>query len=124
LLAGSPHEVHEEESMADHQEHLEKIRSYDSEADEAVVKKLYSRLRLSMQNRDAQTVACSDKAELEHIRDGFCKKTLDLGEGHSDEEIMKVLQGVCQTMSGDGGRKSRMTFYYLVAKETNTLDRI
>ncbi|MCQ8186303.1 DUF2853 family protein [Parvularcula maris] len=110
--------------MADHQEHLDKIRSYDSGADEEVVKKLWSRLRLSMQNRDAQTVACSDKAELEHIRDGYCKKTLDLGDKHSDEEIMGVLQNVCQTMSGDGGRKSRMTFYYLVAKETGTLEKI
>jgi hypothetical protein len=110
--------------MADHQEHLDKIRSYDAGADEEVVKKLYARLRLSMQNRDAQTVACSDKAELEHIRDGYCKKTLGLGEKHSDEEIMQVPEGVCQTMSGDGGRKSRMPFYYLVAKETGTLDQI
>jgi hypothetical protein len=110
--------------MAGHEEYLDMIRKYDSGADEDVVKKLYGRLRLSISNRDASMVACSDRSELETIRDGFCKKTLELGGQHSDEEIMSVLEGVCQDMSADGGRKHRMAFYYLVAKKTGTLGRV
>lgn len=110
--------------MADHQEYLEKVRKYDPGADEEHVKKLYNRLRLTISNRDAATVACSDKAELETVRDGFCKKTLGLDGAHSDDQIMGVLQQVCQDMSADGGNKHRIPFYYLVAKHTNTLDKL
>ena len=108
--------------MSGHEEFLEKVRAYDAGADEEVVKKLYSRLRLAISNRDAATVACSDKAELETIRDGFCKKTLELS--HSDDEIMGVLEKVCEEMKGDGGNKHRIPFYYLVAKHTSTLDKL
>ncbi|MEE4208587.1 MAG: DUF2853 family protein [Parvularcula sp.] len=110
--------------MAGHEEYLDMIRKYDSGADEEVVKKLHARLRLAISGRDAATVACSDKAELETVRDGFCKKTLGLDEQHSDDAIMNVLRGVCETMSAEGGRKHRMPFYYLVAKETGTLGKI
>ena len=110
--------------MAGHEEFLEKIRSYDAGADEEVVKKLYNRLRLSIQNRDAATVACSQKSELETIRDGFCKKTLGLDAKHSDDEIMGVLEKVCDEMSGDGSQKHRVPYYYLVAKHTGTLDKL
>ncbi|GGY47212.1 DUF2853 family protein [Parvularcula lutaonensis] len=110
--------------MAGHEEYLEKVRKYDAGADEEHVKKLYNRLRLTISNRDAATVACSDKSELETIRDGFCKKTLGLDAKHSDDEIMDVLKKVCEEMSGDGGNKHRIPFYYLVAKHTNTLDKL
>ena len=108
--------------MAAFEEHLAYIHKYDSGADEAVAKKLYNRLRLTLSNRDAATVACSDKSELETVRDGFCKKTLGLDAQHSDDEIMGVLKNVCQEMSADR-TKDRVTFYYLTAKHTNTLDK-
>ena len=110
--------------MAGHEEYLEKIQAYDAGADEAVVKSLYNRIRLAISNRDAATVACSDKSELETIRDGFAKKTLGLDAQHSDEEIMAVLSKVCEEMKGDGGNKHRMVFYYLVAKHTGTLEKL
>ena len=111
--------------MADYEDHLAKIQEYDSGADEDVVKKLYNRLRLTLSNRDAATVACSDKAELETVRDGFCKKTLELDSaGHDDDAIMSVLEKVCQEMSAEKSGKPRMAYYYLVAKHTGTLDKI
>jgi len=110
--------------MAGHEEFLEKVHKYDAGADEDVVKKLYNRLRLAIQNRDASTVACSQKSELETIRDGFCKKTLGLDAKHSDDEIMGVLEKVCEEMKEDGGNKHRIPYYYLVAKHTGTLDKL
>ena len=110
--------------MADFEEHLADVQKYDAGADEAVVKKLYHRLRLTISNRDAATVACSDKAELETVRDGFCKKTLGLDEKHSDDEIMSILEGVCQEMSDETRGKPRIPYYYLVAKNTGTLDKL
>lgn len=110
--------------MSGHEEFLDKIRAYDPGAEEEHVEKLHNRIRLAISNRDAATVACSDRGELETIRDGFCKKTLGLDAAHSDDEIMAVLDRVCEEMKGDGGHKHRMPFYYLVAKHTGTLDRL
>lgn len=112
--------------MADdkHAEYLEKVRKYDAGADEDKVKSIANRLGIALRNRDSSLVSCSDKSELESIRDGFCKKRLGLDAGHSDEEIMGVLNEVCTEMAAEGGNKHRVPFYYLVAKKTNTLDKV
>jgi hypothetical protein len=110
--------------MSDHEEYLAKVRKYDDGADPETVKKLANRLGIALRNRDSSTVACSDPSELRTVRDGFCKKTLGLDDQHSDDEIMDVLKKVCEEMSGDGGNKHRVPFYYLVAKHTGTLDKI
>ena len=110
--------------MADQEEYLAKVHAYDPGADAAVVKKIVSHLGIALQSRDSSLVACSDDDELIRIRDGFCKKKLGLDAAHSDDAIMAVLRKVCQEMSGDGGNKHRVPFYYLVAKHTGTLDKI
>lgn len=108
--------------MADFEEHFADVKKYDPDADEAVVKKLFHRIRIVLENRDSATVACSDMSELETARNGYCKKTLGLDATLDDDKIMGILLKVCDQMKGDNS-KSRLTYYYLVAKHTDTLDK-
>ena len=100
--------------MADH---LENVRKYDSDADEAVVQKIVTHLGIAVRNRDSSNVAASDPNELKTIRDGFCKKKLDL----SEEEAEKAVHAAAEDMKGDRN-KDRVTFYYLTAKHAGKLD--
>lgn len=70
-------------------------------------------------SRDAALVSASDKAELGRVRDGFAKKKLDLDADAADAGIEKV----CEQMKGVK-QKSRVTFYYLLAQATGTMDKI
>ena len=70
-------------------------------------------------SRDAALVSSSDKAELDRVGDGFAKKKLDLDTDAADEGIKKV----CEEMKGVK-QKSRVTFYYLLALVTGTMDKI
>ena len=107
-----------------HAEYLEKVQKYDADADPAIVKKIANKLGIALQSRDSSLVSCSDKSELERVRDGFAKKTLGLDAGHSDDQIMEKINEVCVQMAGDGGNKHRVPFYYLLAKGTGTLDKV
>ena len=70
-------------------------------------------------SRDAALVSSSDKDELNRVRDGFAKKKLDLDTDAAEEGIKKV----CEEMKGVN-QKSRVTFYYLLAQATGTMDKI
>lgn len=70
-------------------------------------------------SKDAALVSSSDKAELNRVRDGFAKKKLELDADAADAGIAKV----CEQMKGVK-QKSRVTFYYLLAQATNTMDKI
>ena len=108
----------------DHEAYLERVRKYDADADADHVKSIVNKLGVALQNRDSSLVSCSDKSELERVRDGFAKKRLGLDAKHSDDEIMSVINEVCTQMAGDGGQKHRVPFYYLLAKKTGTLDKV
>ena len=108
----------------DHDAYLERVRKYDPDADADRVKSLVNKLGIALRNRDSSLVSCSDKEELKTVRDGFAKKRLGLDEKHSDEEIMDAINEVCTQMAGDGGQKHRVPFYYLLAKQTGTLDKL
>ena len=45
-------------------------------------------------------------------------------EGGGDDELDGVVQKVCETMKDEKSNKSRVTFYYLCAKETGTLGQL
>lgn len=70
-------------------------------------------------SRDAALVSSSDKAELDRVRDGFAKKKLQLDSDAADAGIQKV----CEQMKGSR-QKSRVTFYYLLAEHTGTMDKL
>ena len=106
----------EGDSMTDY---LADVRKYDSGADEAVVKKIVSHLGIALRNRDSSLVSCSDPAELDRVKEKWCGKKL----GVIGPAAKQAVDAVCEIMTGDRS-KSRVTFYYLVAKELGKLDTL
>lgn len=98
-------------------EYLSDVRKYDGGASEDVVKKIVRHLGIALRNRDSSMVACSDQAELDRVRAKWCGKKLGITD---DAKANAVIEKVCQEMSADR-TKSRVTFYYLVAKHLNKL---
>ncbi|KEC59225.1 DUF2853 family protein [Bartonella quintana] len=97
---------------------LEDIKLYDPNPDEAAIERLSHRLALVMKKQDASLVATSDPKELERV-----EKWVQDVLGANEHSTKKAVAKVAEMMSGDR-RKSRMTFYYLVAKQLNTLHKI
>lgn len=98
-------------------DYLADVQRYDSGADADVVEKIVKHLGIALQSKDASLVSCSDSSELDRVREKWCMKKL----GASDEaQCDSVIASVCETMADDRA-KSRVTFYYLVAKEMGQL---
>ena len=98
-------------------DYLADVKKYDAGADEAVVDKIVKHLGIALRSRDASLVSCSDPSELARVREKWCGKKLGVtDEAAGDEVIAKV----CEQMKGDRS-KSRVTFYYLVAKHLGKL---
>jgi hypothetical protein len=102
--------------MADH---LANVRKYDAGADEAKVAKIVKHLGIALRNRDSSMVSCSDPKELARVQEKWCAKKFGIDEAKG----MAAIEAVCAAMKGDNS-KSRVTFYYLVAKELGTLDAL
>lgn len=93
------------------------VKRYDAGADEAIVQKIVKHLGIALRSKDASLVSCSDKSELDRVREKWCGKKL----GETDAAAADgVIAKVCETMKGDR-QKQRVTFYYLVAKEMGKL---
>lgn len=74
---------------------------------------------IALASGDSSTVSGNDAKELLTVRNGFAAKKLRLEAATADAAIQSVLA----RMRGDR-RKSRVTFYYLLADATGTLDRL
>lgn len=98
-------------------DYLADVKKYDAGADEAVVKKIVRHLGIALRNRDSSLVSCTDPKELDRVREKWCEKKLGATDkAASDAAIEKV----CAAMKADN-TKSRVTFYYLVAKHMGKL---
>lgn len=98
-------------------DYLSDVQRYDAGADPDVVQKIVKHLGIALRSRDASMVSCSDKAETGRVCEKWCMKKLgetDVAAGDA------VVAKVCETMKGNR-QKSRVTFYYLVAKEMGKL---
>ncbi|WP_455480355.1 DUF2853 family protein [Bartonella sp. B12(2025)] len=98
--------------------YLADIKLYDPNPDEAAIERLSHRLALVMKKQDASLVATSDPEELERV-----EKWIQDVLGADEKSAKIAVSNVADIMSGDR-RKSRITFYYLVAKELNALQKI
>ena len=67
----------------------------------------------SIYDNDAQTVAASDKDELERIKNNFLIKKLGLKEGSS---LMDGIGAAVETYGKSERNKYRAVFYYLLVK--------
>lgn len=101
-------------------DYLADVRKYDPLADADVVDRLVKYLGVALHNRDSLLVACSDKSERDRVRERWCEKRLGFEDAAKADTIIEL---VCETMSRDNS-KSRVTFYYLVAKHLGVLAKI
>ncbi len=102
-----------------HLKYMDGVKKYISDADEEVVRKIVNYCGIALQSKDASLVSCSDPAELDRVRVGFCTKKLELSASDADAAIAAT----CEAMKGDR-QKSRVAFYYLVAEKSGTLSKL
>ncbi|MFK7741119.1 MAG: DUF2853 family protein [Planctomycetota bacterium] len=96
------------------------VKKYAENVNDAVVAGIVKHFGIAMrENSDSSFVSVSDKAELNRVRDGFCKKKLALTQ--SDEELDAAIKEVGAVMK-DERRKLRSTFCYLLAEKFGKLD--
>lgn len=96
------------------------VKKYDATASEETVNKIVKHLGIALRNRDSALVSCGDPKELERVRQRWCEKKLGVTDAAKCDA---VIEKVCQTMSSDN-TKSRVTFYYLVAKHLDKLSSL
>jgi hypothetical protein len=98
-------------------DYLAGVQRYDADANADIVQKIVRHLGIALQSKDASLVSCSDSSELDRVREKWCMKKLgETDAGAADAVIAKV----CEAMKADR-QKSRVTFYYLVAREMGKL---
>ena len=101
-------------------DYLSDVKRYDAGADARVVEKIVKHLGIALRSKDASLVSCSDKSELNRVCEKWCMKKL----GETDAAACDaVVAKVCETMKA-ARQKSRVTFYYLVAKEMGKLGEL
>jgi len=105
--------------MADISKYIEDVKRYDANPNEKAVETIVKYLGIALRSRDASLVSCSDDSELDRVRKGFCVKKLGLDADAADAAVKKV----CEQMKGDRN-KNRVTFYYLVAQTSGTMDKL
>ena len=98
-------------------DYLGDVQRYDSGASSDTVDKIVKHLGIALRNADSRLVSCTDPSELGRVRESWCGKKLGVND---DAKADSVIEKVCEEMSGDRN-KSRVTFYYLVAKHLGKL---
>lgn len=99
-------------------EYLEEIKKFAKEpVNETALAGMEKTYKLVMMKPDSKFVSASDQVELDRVRDNFLKKKLGLTSPDLDASI----KAVAEAMKGVN-KKSRMTFYYLLAEHYKKLD--
>ncbi len=101
-------------------DHLADVQRYDAGAEADVIAKIVKHLGIALRNRDSSLVSCSDQKELDRVREKWCEKKFGISDAR---RCNMIIQTVCETMAADRN-KSRVTFYYLVAKHLGKLDEL
>ncbi len=101
-------------------DYSEDVKKFVDSPNEAAIKSIVNYCGIALRSsKDAAMVSASDKDELARVRDKFAAKKLGLDAEAADAGIAKV----CARMK-DTRQKQRVTFYYLLAEETGTLDKL
>jgi len=108
--------------MADATAYADNIRKYANVYNKGAAEKIVGHLGIALRNKDSSIVACGDDGELDRIRDRWCR--IRLGLAHNQQELDAGIQTVCDKMKVEGGLKSRVTFYYLLAEHFGKLDHL
>ena len=100
-------------------DYLADVKIYDADADEATVNKIVKHLGIALRNRDSSLVSTSDPEELTRVKTNWIGKKL----GVTGPDVDKAVEETITAMKGDR-TKSRVTFYYLVAKHLGKLETL
>ena len=100
-------------------DYLPHVRAFAPQASDAAVASIVKYCGIALQGADSSLVSATDPQELARVRDGFAAKKLGLDAAAADAGI----QAVVAKMKGEP-RKHRVTFYYLLAETTGTLDKL
>ncbi len=95
------------------------VAKYTANVNEAAVTAIVKYCGIALRNADSALVSGTDPKELATVRNGFAAKKLGLDVAAADSGI----QAVAEKMKGVQ-RKSRVTFYYLLAETTGTLGKL
>ena len=95
------------------------VKKYDAGASDETIGKIVKHLGIALRSRDASMVACSDPSELARVSEKWCGKKLGVTGPAADDAVAAV----CEMMQADNS-KSRVTFYYLVAKRLGKLGNL
>lgn len=95
------------------------IKKYTAEVNEGAVTAIVKYCGIALRNADASLVSSTDPKELATVREGFAAKKLGLAAAAADAGIAAVVEKMKAVP-----RKSRVTFYYLLAEATGTLDKV
>ena len=95
------------------------MAKYTPTVNEAAVAAIVKYCGIALRNADSSLVSGSDPKELATVRDGFAAKKLGLSAAAANAGI----QAVVAKMAGVN-RKSRVTFYYLLAEATGTMGKL
>ncbi len=95
------------------------VGKFSSPVNEAAVDAIVKYCGIALRNADSSLVAGTDPEELARVREGFATKKLGLAAADADAGMKKVLE----KMKGVD-RKSRVTFYYLLAEATGTMGKL
>lgn len=99
--------------------HLSDLRKYTTNVNDGAVTAIVKYCGIALRDADSSLVSASSRSELATVRDGFAAKKLGLAADAADTGIQAVLEKMKGTP-----RKSRVTFYYLLAEATGTLDKL
>ncbi|HET7528353.1 MAG TPA: DUF2853 family protein [Burkholderiaceae bacterium] len=95
------------------------IRRYSTDVNERAVAAIVKYCAVASNSPDSALVAAFDSKELTMIRNGFAAKILGLSALATDAGIRRVVDA----MKG-ARKKSRVTFYYLLAEKTGNLNKL
>ena len=90
--------------------YTQELEKFDSNPDLELLEKVVNLLWPSIFNNDSETVSCSDKEELQRVKESTVIEKLELSP--SDED----LEAVCEKLGSSNRNKYRAIFYYLLAK--------
>lgn len=108
--------------MADASQYAENVKKYASGYNQAAAEKIVGHLGIALRNKDSSLVACSDQGELDRVREKWCRGKLGLAQ--TKDDLDAGIKLVCDTMQPEGGNKSRVTFYYLLAEHFGKLEAL
>jgi len=84
--------------------------SYDADLFRSITKSIGP----SIYSNDASRVSCSQKSELETVKNSFLIKKLGLADG---EALDAAIKEVCEALGTSNRDKFRACFYYLLVKK-------